>query len=318
MDREMNGQRRLTPEERAIRVKQLKRKRMFRLAIVIAAFALMISIIISPIIIFAVLRVKNFTVEGAAKYQNEEIIAASGIAYGKSLVFADLDEAAAAIEKTLPYTNNVKLTKKLPNGIVIRLEETSTMFAVEIGNGMYALTNGEMKVLELSGDLPDGITLITGAIPLKAEPGSEIAFAVKDDEQGDRTLELLKNISKAMASVEVKDIDLINISSRASIYMIHQERIVIRLGDSNEIERRLSLALRVIKEEENINPINSGIVTSTILGQASFNPSDEEDIAELVEYKEKYASEKAETDAETEENSGENTENSDDTGENED
>lgn len=318
MDREMNGQRRLTPEERAIRVKQLKRKRMFRLAIVIAAFALVISIIISPIIIFAVLRVKNFTVEGAAKYQNEEIIAASGIAYGKSLVFADLDEAAAAIEKTLPYTNNVKLTKKLPNGIVIRLEETSVLFAVEIDNGMYALTNGDMKVLELSGDLPDGATLITGAIPLEAEPGSELEFAVKDDEQGDRTLELLKTISKAMASVEVKDIDLINISSRASIYMIHQERIVIRLGDSSEIERRLSLALRVIKEEENINPIDSGIVTSTILGQASFNPSDEEDIAELVEYKEKYASEKAEPDAETEENGGENTENSDNTGENED
>lgn len=313
MDREMSGQRRLTPEERALRVKKLKRKRMFRLAIVIAAFVLLISIIISPIIIFAVLRVKNFTVEGAAKYTNEEIIAASGIAYGKSLVFADLDEAAAAIEKTLPYTDNVKLTKKLPNGIVIRLEETATSFAVELGSGMYALTNSEMKVLELSGEVPEGITLITGATPLKAEAGSVLAFAAEEDEQGDRTLELLKTISSAMVSVEVEDIDLINIASRASIYMIHQERIVIRLGDSSDIERRLSLALRVIKEEDKLNPIDSGIVTSTILGQASFSPSDEEDIEELVEYKEKYAVIGTETD----ENNGENAANSEDTDENE-
>lgn len=317
MDREMQGQQRLTPEERALRVKKLKRKRMFRLAIVIAAFVLLISIIISPIIIFAVLRVKNFTVEGAAKYTNEEIIAASGIAYGKSLVFADLDEAAQAIEKTLPYTNNVKLTKKLPNGIVIRLEETSTLFAVEMSSGMFALTNGDMKVLELSGEVPEGVTLITGAIPLKAEAGSVLAFAAEDDEQGDRTLELLKTISNAIKSIEVEDIDLINIASRASIYMIHQERIVIRLGDSNDIERRLSLALRVIKEEDKLNPIDSGIVTSTILGQASFSPSDEEDIEELVEYKEKYAFLKVESDADADVNNVENEESSAESGENE-
>ena len=316
MDREISGQRRLTPEERAIRNRKLKRKKMFRLSIVIAAFMLLISIIISPIIIFAVLRVKNFTVEGASKYTNEQVISASGIAYGKSLVFADLEEAAQAIEKILPYTNNVKLTKKLPDGIVIRLEETEKSFAVELGNGMYAMTNGDMKVLELSGELPAGIALITGAIPIKAEAGDELAFAVADEEQGDRTLALLKTVSNAMKSVEVEDIDLINIESRASVYMIHQERIVIRLGDVNEIERRLSLALRVIKEEEKLNPIDSGIVTSTILGQASFSPSDEEDIEELVEYKEKYAGLRAEIAEEITENNEENAEENSETSEN--
>ena len=137
MDREMQpgAQRRLTPEERAIRVKNLKRKRRFRLAIVATAFILLLCLIVSPIIVFAVFRVKTFKVEGASPYTSEQIISASGIQQGKSLIFADLDEAAASIEKTLPYTDNVKLTKKLPSGIIIRLEETSAGFAVEMSGG---------------------------------------------------------------------------------------------------------------------------------------------------------------------------------------
>lgn len=317
MDRETSGQRRLTPEERAIRNRRLKRKRLFRLSVVIAAFVLLISIILSPIIIFAVLRVKNFTVDGASKYTNEQVIAASGIKYGKSLVFADLDEAEQLIEKTLPFATEVKLTKKLPNGIVIRLTETSVSYAVEMGSGMYALTNGDMKVLEISGEIPAGVTLITGAIPLEAEAGSELVFTVETEEQADRTLELLKMISSAIKSVGVEDIDLIDVSSRSNIHMIFRERIVIRLGDSVELEKRLSLALRAIKEEESLNRLKTGIVTSTILGQAYCNPADEEDIEELIEYKEKYAHLKAENIPSADENGEETSVNSEENSKNE-
>ena len=289
MDREMNGQRRLTPEERANRIKQLKRKRRFRLAIVVAAFFLILAIIISPIVIFAVFRVRTFTVEGGSIYTNEQVIAASGIQQGKSLLFADLDEAAQAIEKTLPYADNVKLTKKLPSGIVIRFEETSKAFAVEMSNGMFAITNINLKVLELTGEVPEGVALITGAVPLKAEEGSVVAFAAEDDEQGDRTLELLKQITGAIASANVEDVNLIDISSRSNIYLIYQERIVMRLGDTSNIESKLSLGQSAIAEENTIDPIQFGIINLTIHKQAYFNPADYEDIEELIAYNEKYA-----------------------------
>ena len=66
MDREPNQEnaRRLTPEERAARVKKLKQKRRVRLAIVITAFLLLLALIISPIVLFFVLRVKDFALEG--------------------------------------------------------------------------------------------------------------------------------------------------------------------------------------------------------------------------------------------------------------
>ena len=92
MNMENNQQgntRRLTPEEREIRIKQLKRKRNIRKAIVVIGFLLILSLIASPILILTLFRVKSFTVEGASAYTNEEIISASGIVTGKNLLFAN-------------------------------------------------------------------------------------------------------------------------------------------------------------------------------------------------------------------------------------
>lgn len=290
MDREMQpgAQRRLTPEERAIRVKNLKRKRRFRLAIVATAFILLLCLIVSPIIVFAVFRVKTFKVEGASPYTSEQIISASGIQQGKSLIFADLDEAAASIEKTLPYTDNVKLTKKLPSGIIIRLEETSAGFAVEMSGGMYALTNSELKVLELSGEVPEGTAVITGVVPVKAEAGSIISFSAEEE---DKTLSLIKQITRSVAENGMEDINLIDVSEKNNIYLIYQGRIVMQLGDSSDLASKLSLGQRVISQENTIDPAQFGTINLTVAKKAYFNPSDFNDVSELVKYRENYVAE---------------------------
>lgn len=307
MDRDyrQDAQRRLTPEERALRVKKLKRKRNFRLAIVIIGFFLALSIIISPILLFTVFRVKTFTVEGISPYKNDEIIAASGIELGKSMIFADLDEAAEAIEKTLPYTDNVRLTKKLPSGIIIRFDETSRAFAVELSGGMYALTNSNLKVLELSGVIPEDVALITGATPIKSEVGDILAFAPGDE--SDLTFDLIGKITAAIAENGMEDIDLINVASRSDIYLIYQGRIVLRLGDSTDIESKLSLGNRVINEENTIDPSQCGTVDLTIAKKAYFNPSDFDDVEELVDYATNYVQEEP-AEEETEENEDDSAE----------
>ncbi len=285
MEREyqQSGERRLTPEERQLRVKKLKRKRQFRLAIVIIGFFLALSNVISPILLFTVFRVKTFTVEGTSPYSTEEIIAASGINHGKSMIFANLEKAAENIEKNLPYTDNVRLTKKLPSGIIIRFDETASAFAVELSAGMYALANSELKVLELVGELPDGVALIRGTSPVKSEMGEKLVFAA-EDETTDLTFSLIEKIAAAVAESGLEDIDLIDITSRNNIYMIYQGRIVLRLGDTTEIESKISLGSRVINEENMIDPSQCGTVDLTIAKKAYFNPSDFDDVEELVNY----------------------------------
>ncbi len=288
MDRETNQGRgrQLTPEEREIRRRKLKRKRNFRIAIVAVGFFLAISLIVGPVVAFAAFRVKTFSIEGHAPYTNDDIIAASGIQLGKSLIFADVDEACENIEKTLPYTDNVVITKKLPSGIIIRLESTEKAYAIELSNGTYALLDKNLKVLEYAAGIPEGITVIKGAIPNKIDIGECLGFAaeITDDgtQQGDRTLSLILEIAKAISDNGMKDINLIDISTISNIHLIYQNRIVLNLGDSSEITAKLSLGQRVISEEDKISLTQSGTVNLTVAKKAYFNPSNPEDIKELV------------------------------------
>lgn len=275
---------RLTPEERSERVKKLKRKRRFRLALVITAFVLVLCLILSPVLLFAVFKIDNFAIEGETLYKEEEIIAASGISYGKSIFFADLDEAKVKIESTLPYTNNVQLARRLPDTIVITLESTDKAYAVEKSEGIYAITNRDFKVLEVSGIIPDGVIPVIGALPEKAEPGSVMSF-IKEGEQTDATLNLIRSISAAIADSEIQDINLVSVRSRSNIYMVYQERIVLRLGDSSEIDKKVALGKKVIEQENAIDETQTGIINLTVSKKAYFNPADEKDIPELAEYK---------------------------------
>ena len=319
MNMENNQQgntRRLTPEEREIRIKQLKRKRNIRKAIVVVGFLLVLSIIVSPVLILTLFRVKSFTVEGASAYTNEEIISASGIATGKNLLFADLDEAADNIEKLLPYTDEVKLTKKLPDEIIIRYETTEKAFAIGMSNGLYALTDSNLKVLEITGQRPAGVALIVGAVPYKAEAGEIAAFETigdgeKEDEFVDETLELLLEITGAIAGNETKDIDLINISEKNDIYLIYQGRIVLNLGNSSDLSSKLSLGSKVINSENTIDPFQFGAINLTVVTEAVFNPADMKDVPEVMYYLENYAPE------ETEEENADEAENEDSSDKNE-
>lgn len=302
MNTENNQQgteRRLTPEERQIRIKQLKRKRNFRKAIVVICFLLLISLIISPVLIFTLFRVKSFTVEGAGQYTNEEIIASSGITIGKNLIFADLDEAADKIEKALPYTDEVKLTKKLPDKIIIRCETTEKAFAIGMENGLYVVTNSNLKALEITGERPADVALIVGAAPLKPAVGETVAFDAPDEKEKkkdfvDKTLSLVLEITDAISRNEMKDINLINVSQENSIYLIYQGRIVLDLGDSSDLFSKLSLGTKVINSENTIDPFQFGSINLSVVTEAVFNPSDMKDVPEVMYYLENYAPEETE------------------------
>ena len=283
-NQELNYGDRLTPEERQERVKRLKRKRRVRKAIVVTAFVVIACVILSPILLFGVFRIKDFAIEGETLYSKEQIVEASGISYGKSIFFADLDEAKVNIEKALPYTNNVKFARRLPNTLVITLESTDKAYAVEKSEGLYAIVNRDFKVLEISGILPDGVVPVIGATPEATEIGMTMSF-VEEDEQSDVTLKLIQSISSAVAESNLKDINLVSVRSRSNIYLIYQERIVLRLGDSSDIDKKIVLGQKVIAEEDSIDAEKTGIINLTVPKKAYFNPSDIKDIPELTEYK---------------------------------
>ncbi|GEM_PF-682071 len=299
------GDRRLTPEERAARVRKMKRKRKRRLALVVTVFCLLILMIVSPIVIFAALRVRNYSLEGESPYNREEIILASGVPEGKSLLFVDVDAVKNKIEAELPYITDVKVLKKFPGTLIIRYSEAQKQFAIQISESSYAILSPSFRVIETSSVLPEGATLISGTPAVLAVKGEYVSFnggAAEFDEGGkpldDDSLSLLMEISNAIAENELEDINLININSPTHIYLIYNERIVLNLGDSSNISRKIALGKKVIESENQNSIYQTGVINLTVDMQAFFSEEAKKDIPELLEYfgEEKPEEEEPETD----------------------
>lgn len=290
MERE-NYQVELTAEEKAARRKRAQRKRRLRLAIVVMGFILIIGAVVGGITSLFVFRVKNYTVESESSfYEQQEIIDATGIEYNKSLIFADLDEAEESVERTLPFLKNVEITKKLPTGLVIRFEEAGMAYAVEISSGTYAITNDEFKVLSISGVIPEGVVPVKGQSPVRKDVGETIAFVAHNTEEKnappveDKALNVLKTIASTISENEFEGVTAINLSSLFDIYIIYQDRILIELGDSQNIESKADFFVRAIEEENMIDNSKTGIMDFTIPETAYFCTADIRDIPELAEH----------------------------------
>lgn len=329
---ENSGERRLTAEEREERIKKMKRKRKRRLALVVTVFCLIIILTAGPIIVFAALRVRNFSLEGQSPYTKDEIILASGVPEGRSLLFVDVDDVKNRIESGLPYIADVKVLKKFPGTIIIRYGEAEKQFAIQVTENSYAVLSPSFRVIETTEVFPEGATLISGTPAVLAVKGEYISFngnAASFDESGkpvgDDSLSLLMEISNSIAENELEDINLINIGSPTHIYLIYNERIVMNLGDSSNISRKIALGKKVIEAENQNSIYQTGVINLTVDMQAFFSEEAKKDIPELLEYFGDEVPEEEEpltdedgnpVEPETDEN-GEPAENEEETGEDE-
>lgn len=300
----------LTPEEREIRKKRAAKKRKMRLALVVSVFALFIVAVVGGVTSLFIFRVKSFNVQNeSSMYTQQEVIDASGIEINKSLVFINLDKAEESVERKLPFLKNVKITKKLPDKLVIRFEESGMAYAVETAGNIYAITNDEFKVLSMSGGIPEGIIPVKGQTPVKTEIGETIAF-VEKNEKGeaveDKVLNLLSDIASTVSESGLAGITAVNIESLTDIYLIYEDRILVEFGDAQNIKAKASMFVRAIEKENAIDSGKTGIMDITIAQSAYIYPSDIRDIPELAEHLGMNIEEEPEEDK-TEENKEETT-----------
>ena len=300
----------LTPEEREMRKKRAAKKRKMRLALVVSVFALFIVAVVGGVTSLFIFRVKSFNVQNeSSMYTQQEVIDASGIEINKSLVFINLDKAEESVERKLPFLKNVKITKKLPDKLVIRFEESGMAYAVETAGNIYAITNDEFKVLSMSGGIPEGIIPVKGQTPVKTEIGETIAF-VEKKEKGeaveDKVLNLLSDIASTVSESGLAGITAVNIESLTDIYLIYEDRILVEFGDAQNIKAKASMFVRAIEKENAIDSGKTGIMDITIAQSAYIYPSDIRDIPELAEHLGMNIEEEPEEDT-TEENKEETT-----------
>lgn len=263
--------------------KNSRRKK--RLPKIIKAFIrLMIPvIIIAALVITGIMllfRIKSFNVKpkGELPYTAQEITDAAQSFRGKNIIFLDISEVKDLLELRLPKLGNVTVSKKLPSTVIISAGTAVEKYAVESGKRTFALTDESLRVIEIIGEIPEGTALIEGLSILSVNPGETLLS--KDD----TSAECINEISSIIKEEDIENVLLINIENKNEIYLLYDGRIIVDIGDSQNLSGKLSLAVKSLEKEDEVSRAQYGILDVSHAPKAVFSPKDYNEIDKLTAY----------------------------------
>lgn len=236
--------------------------------VVVGLFVVALLCVLSLTVFFTV---KQIGVEGSSPYPSEEIIQKSGVSLQENLVRLDCTTAEKKILESFIEIDGVKVLKKFPSDVVIKVEKAVPAVILESG-GKYVTFSKKYKVLRIDLEKPDlSVPLIKGVlISPNLEVGSMLGDELKKEKE---TIETLRqNISTANLS-NITEYDLSNL---VDITIIYDNRIRIKLGTMLQLDYKLSFARYILEESGDVGPNIKGTIDATVTGRPTFREEKEE------------------------------------------
>ncbi|MCD7774872.1 MAG: FtsQ-type POTRA domain-containing protein [Clostridiales bacterium] len=175
-------------------------------------------------------------------YTSDEIISASGIDTGDSLVLMSVSGVAERIVRTLPYIGSVTVEKHYPGGVTLVIEETEDFYAIEVGNS-YVVLDRSFKVLGTYESVPEGCAVLDGITLSQAVTGETAVF---DDEAYKDRIETVADSCEANGITDVTAYDFSNL---AAVKIIIGGKATVNLGTITDIDEKLVMAAKTIEAE---------------------------------------------------------------------
>lgn len=196
-----------------------------------------LSILLSPLF-----DIKEITVENNEQIGTEQIVNLSRIEIGNNMFKINKMESIKNI-KTNAYIDNVKIKRKLPDKIVLYIEERHATFQVEIGTG-YAYMNNQGYILEFS-DTKIEVPIIEG-ITENIEVGNRIID--NDLQKLEQVLKIVKAASSKKIANLISKIDITN--KDEYILVLETEGKTAYIGDVSNIDTKMAYIKDCIEREK--------------------------------------------------------------------
>ena len=174
--------------------------------------------------------------EGSERYSQEQIISASEIKIGDNLFFVNKFDAISKIFKSLPYIDEVKISKELPNILVIEVTEAIPVAYVQNGEN-YWLIDKSCKLLEkVSHDGITGVNII-GLTPIQPVAGQKIEPGEAHKPKVEYVEAMLKELVKQDMLSKVTYMD---VSNAGELTFDYRGRFKVKMGKNENIPKKLS------------------------------------------------------------------------------
>lgn len=232
-------------------------------------------------------RLDHVEVEGTTRYEQSALESTLGLKKGDNLFFFRKHAAEQRLEQTYPYLEEVRITRDLPNALVLHVTEAVPAVALEDADGDgYYLVTAAGKLLEYTDETgAGGVPLVTGVRVEDTRPGEQI----EQDADG-RVRQLFYLTERLHAWGLLPLTDFINVSALYDVRVGYGGRLDIRLGEIESaddstraagemslLDKKLRFAIYIF--EQKLSPSDTVVIDLTDVTRASTRIATPEQIA---------------------------------------
>ena len=210
-------------------------------------------------------KVESVEVTGNSRYSAQEIQDACGVSLGDNLYLLSKPDMVQRLHQRLPYIDEVRITRSLPNTLCVQVTEFSTVYAVEQEGTVWLLTSGG-KIVETAAERGD-TPLIDGCELLAPSLGGDVSFALELQNRQESLFALLTALESAELTGDVRAIHL---GDPTVLSMDYTESFTVEMPYGADYPRLLRYLTLVIEElETNL----TGVIDLTRDGEPHFRPN---------------------------------------------
>lgn len=162
--------------------------------------------------------------ENSSSCQSDLWLKVNSLTLGKNIIFLSPQKITQEIDNQLPTIGSVKVEKKLPNKLIVRLDKRKPIAAIETGSE-YWLTDYQGIILEKL-DQPADLPLIIGG-------GSNISSDNQRVESSSILASLDYLYKLLFNSIEAYRVEIIN-SSELAVYLRTGPKVLVSVENSHQ------------------------------------------------------------------------------------
>ena len=152
-------------------------------------------------------RVESISVSGNIRYTEEQVQNACGVEMGSNMFLLNKYTVQQRIHDALPYIEDVRINRRLPDQLVVTVTECSHVYAVTQDGVAWVFSGAGKLVDRLEAPEARGLPQVDGCMLLAPSVGTKIVMA-SDGEKDTRQQSLLNLLRAAEECRAVPDFRL--------------------------------------------------------------------------------------------------------------
>lgn len=242
-----------------------RRRRRGRLSFLWKPLCVVVAVSAMIVALTFFFRVEHIVITGMSRYSEQEVLDASGLELGGNLYFINKFEVKRTMFARLPYVEEIRINRKLPDTLLVEVRECTAEAAVRDGDGCWLLSDNG-KLLEYAAAPDTSLVLLEGVALVEPALAAQADFGEASYRAG-VALTLLREAERRGMRDKIVSIDL---SDDTALSMEYLYRFTVRLPWTADVGYKLETLETVVNYLENNETGRIDLMTE---GKASFIPN---------------------------------------------